>query len=141
MAVVFKSNREPKTGAALDRVAICVSAACLAQCLLLPVLVVVTPLISVGFLADSHFHLFLLLVIVPVSLAAFALGYRAHRNTRMLVPGLIGLSLVLAAAILEVTVIDHLAAALLTSLGGVFLIAGHWINLRQRRTVCMQPQR
>ena len=141
MAVVFKSNQEARTGTTLDRMAICVSAACMAQCLLLPVLVVLTPLVSVGFLADELFHLFLLAVIVPISLMAFGLGYRTHRNTTMLIPGLIGLSLIIAAAVLEATVLSTLAVAVLTSLGGVFLIAGHWLNLRQRRSVCMQPPR
>ncbi len=141
MAVVFKPNQEAKTGAALDRVAICASAACMAQCLLLPVMIVITPMISVGFLADETFHLLLLAIIVPVSLVAFGLGYRTHRNNTMLVPGLIGLALVVAAAILEATVLDALAVALLTSLGGMFLIAGHWLNLRERRNVCMQPPR
>ncbi len=141
MAVVFKSNQEAKTGAALDRVAICVSAACVAQCLLLPVMVVITPLVSVGFLADEAFHFLLLAVIVPVSLVAFAMGYRAHRNSTMLIPGLIGLIVVVAAAVLEATVLSTLAVALLTSLGGVFLIAGHWLNLRRRRNACMQPPR
>ncbi len=141
MAVVFKSNQQAKSGAALDRMAICVSAACLAQCLLLPVLVVVTPLVSVGFLAGDVFHLFLLMVIVPVSLLAFALGYRMHRNGSMLVLGGIGLTLVVAAAVFEATILHGLAAALVTSVGGLFLIAGHWLNLRQRRRVCLQPPR
>jgi hypothetical protein len=141
MAVVFKTNQQAKSGATLDRLAICVSAACLAQCLLLPVLVVVTPLVSVGFLADELFHLFLLLVIVPVSLVAFALGYRMHRNSGLLVLGGIGLVLVVAAAIFEATVLHGLAAALVTSLGGMFLIAGHWLNLRQRRRACLQSPR
>ncbi len=141
MAAVFKSNQEAKNGAALDRMAICVSAACLAQCLLLPVLVVATPLVSVGFLGDELFHLFLLMVIVPISLLAFALGYRMHRNGSMLVLGGIGLTLVVAAAVFEATVMHGLAAALVTSLGGVFLIAGHWLNLRQRRRVCLQAPR
>ncbi len=141
MAVVFKPNQEAKTGAALDRVAICASAACMAQCLLLPVMIVITPLVSVGFLADEAFHLFLLAVIVPVSLVAFGLGYRIHRNSTMLVPGVVGLILVVAAAVLDALVLGALAVALLTSLGGAFLIAGHWLNLRERRNVCMQPPR
>jgi hypothetical protein len=140
MAVVFKSNPEAKNGALFDRAAICVSAACLAQCLLLPVLVVTTPLVSVGFLGNELFHLFLLAVVVPLSLLAFALGYRTHRTTSMLVPGLVGISLVVAAAVLEVAHISELTAAMLTSLGGVFLIAGHWLNLRQRRRACLRPQ-
>ena len=141
MAVVFKSDQQAKSGAALDRLAICVSAACLVQCLLLPVLVVATPLISLGFLADDLFHLVLLLVVVPISLMAFTLGYRLHRNTSMLVLGGIGLVLVVMAAVFEATVLHGLAAALTTALGGVFLIAGHWVNLRQRRRVCLQPPR
>ncbi|QOC22947.1 MerC domain-containing protein [Wenzhouxiangella sp. AB-CW3] len=140
MAAVFKTRADARPGATLDRLAICVSAACLAQCLLLPVLVVVTPLMSVGFLGEEAFHLFLLAVIVPLSILAFGLGYRLHRNRSMLVPGGMGLGLVATAAVLEATVLHGLTAAVLTSLGGVLLIAGHWLNLRQRRRVCTTPQ-
>jgi hypothetical protein len=140
MAAVFKSDKQVINGAVLDRAAICVSAVCLVQCLLLPVLLVISPLVSLGILGDAHFHLALLAVILPLSLAAFALGYRRHRNRQMLIPGLSGLAVIILAAGLEGGVLGPLGSALLTSLGGVLLILGHWINLRQRRQLCLRPQ-
>lgn len=140
MAVVFRSSQRAMNGAVLDRAAVCVSAVCLIQCLMLAVVVILTPVASIGFLGNDSFHLFLLAVIVPLSVTAFALGYRVHRNARLLVPGLLGLGVVLAAAVLEATLLSPLASALLTSSGGLLLIVGHWLNLRQRRRVCLQPE-
>lgn len=140
MAVVFKTSRDTWTGRLLDRAAICVSAACLVQCLLLAVVVVAAPVVSLGFFGSDVFHLLLLAVIVPLSVTAFVFGYRVHRNRRLLIPGIIGLALVLAAAALEATLLGPLASASVTSAGGLLLIAGHWLNLRHRRRVCIQPQ-
>lgn len=140
MAAVFKTDKQEVSGALLDRAAICVSAVCLAQCLFLPLLVIFSPLISLGMFGAELFHLILLGLILPLSLVAFALGYRTHRNAQMLVPGLAGLVVIMAAAWLEGGTLGPLAVALLTSLGGVLLIIGHWINLRQRRQICMRPQ-
>jgi hypothetical protein len=63
-----------------------------------------------------------------------------HRNAGMLVPGLAGLAVIITAAILEGAVLGTLAAALLTSVGGLLLISGHWLNLRKRRRACLQPR-
>ncbi len=140
MAAVFDDEKSGHKGALFDRAAICVSGLCLAQCLLLPVLVVVTPLVSVGVLGDELFHLALLGVILPLSIAAFVQGYSVHRNARMLAPGLAGLVIVVLAAVLHGGVLSDMATALLTSLGGVLLIGAHWLNLRLRRRVCLQAR-
>jgi hypothetical protein len=134
MSAVIKSpTAEVASGSMLDRLGIAVSAFCLVQCLLLPVLVLVSPLTSLGLLGHEAFHLLLLLVIVPVSAAAFALGYRMHRNRAMLVPGLSGLAIVAFAAIFGHDLLGDLGSALVTSFGGLLLITGHWMNLRRRR--------
>jgi hypothetical protein len=140
MAAVFDNEESDRSEARLDRAAICVSVLCLAQCLLLPLLIVVSPLASLGLFGDELFHLALLGVILPLSLAAFALGYRTHRNRRMLAPGLAGLVVISLAAVLEGGALGHLGSALMTSAGGVLLIIGHWLNLRDRRRVCLRPQ-
>jgi hypothetical protein len=140
MAVVFKNQTSTPSGAVLDRAAICVSAMCVVQCLVLPILVVISPLVSLGLLGSELFHLAMLAVVVPLSLLAFGLGYRVHRNAGMLVPGLAGLAVIITAAILEGAVLGTLAAALLTSVGGLLLISGHWLNLRKRRRACLQPR-
>ena len=140
MAVVFSNEKTGRKGAIFDRAAICVSALCLAQCLLLPVLVVLTPLVSLGVFGEEWFHLALLGVIVPLSVAAFFQGYAIHRDARMLGPGVTGLAIVVSAAILHGIMLGALGAALLTSLGGILLISAHWINLRLRRRACLQPE-
>lgn len=139
MAAVFDTDKPKARNQVFDRAAICVSGLCLVQCLLLPILVVVTPLASVGFLGDEWFHMALLLVVLPLSLLAFALGFRQHRNPTMLIPGGLGLLLVALAAAAEIShSMSHWQAALLTSLGGLLLITGHWLNLRYRRLACLR---
>ena len=76
------------------------SIVCLVQCLMLPVLVVVSPLTSLGFFGEESVSFFCwLTLILPISLIAFALGYRIHRNRSMLIPGLTGLAIVAAATL------------------------------------------
>lgn len=134
MAAVIKStSSDATTGSVLDRMGIAVSAFCLIQCLALPVLVLISPMTSLGLLGHEAFHLMLLFVVVPVSAGAFALGYRLHRNRAMLLPGLAGLLIVAFAAIFGHDLMSSLGSALMTSVGGLLLITGHWLNLRRRR--------
>lgn len=131
----FKSKPAVRAAGYFDRAAICVSGLCLAQCLFLPV-VLAASLVTLGAREIAAFHLFLLAVILPLSLAAFALGYLRHRSTRMVLPGLGGLSLLVLTAVLEPT-LDPVSRVVLTSLGGVLLITGHMLNIRDRRlTAC-----
>ncbi len=139
MAVVFTSPDRVKRASLLDRAGICVSAVCLLQCLVLSLAIVLAPMMSLGIFGSDLFHRILLAVILPVGVGAFWLGYRAHRSLALLLTGLTGLGLILAAAVLEATVLSPLAASGVTSMGGVMLIVGHWLNLRRRRLVCMRP--
>jgi len=139
MAVVFKSPERLATGTILDRAGICVSVVCLVQCLVLSLALVLAPVVSLGIFGSDLFHRLLLAVILPLAIAAFWLGYRSHRSLALLLTGLAGLALVLAAAVLEATVLSPLAASALTSAGGVTLVVGHWLNLRRRRSVCLRP--
>lgn len=137
-AVIKPESVQTLTGSSLDRAGICVSTVCLIQCLLLPVLLVISPLTTLGVFGEEIFHLALLGLIAPISLLAFGLGYRQHRNRRMLTCGLIGLGLVTVSTLFGHELLSPLASALLTSLGGLFLIIGHWLNLRSRRRFCLR---
>lgn len=137
MSVALKSSDRSHTGNVLDRAGICVSAACLVQCVLLSLSVVLAPVISLGFLGSDGFHRTLLAIIVPLSLAAFLPGYRIHRYRRVLVVGFAGLGFLLAAAVFEATLLPPLAASAVTSVGGLCLIAAHGWNLRLRRLACL----
>lgn len=134
MAAVLDREIRPRKADRLDRAAICLSAACLAHCLAVPLLLVIAPWLALGVLGEEWFHLVLVALVVPLSLLAFKLGHLQHGRRGMLGPGLAGLALVALAAILEFAhIFSHEVAAALTSVGGVLLIFGHWRNLRARR--------
>lgn len=139
MAVVFKSTEQASRTSLLDRAGICVSAVCLVQCLVLSLAILLAPFMSLGIFGSHLFHRLLLLPILPLAIGAFWLGYRSHGSRRLLLVGLMGLGLVLLAAILEGAVLSPLAASGLTSAGGLTLIIGHWFNLRRRRSMCLRP--
>lgn len=118
----------------LDRLGIGVSAFCLLQCLALPVLLVVAPSLSAGFLSHEAFHLLLLAVIVPISGLAYTLGFLKHRNLTMWIPASAGIGfLVLAAWLEQRHALSPLGIAAVTSAGGICLIVGHYLNLRARK--------
>lgn len=134
MAAVLNQQRDNDLPVSwLDRLGIGVSAFCLLQCLALPLVLVLAPTTSAGFLSHEVFHLVLLAVIVPISGLAFTLGFLRHRNRRMWIPAGAGLAFLLLAAWLEQRhALPPLAIAAVTSAGGVCLIVGHWLNLRCR---------
>lgn len=122
----------------LDRAGVCISVACLVQCLVLPLVVVATPVLALGIFGDVNFHLLLLTIILPVSTLAFLSGWNTHRNARMLIPGLAGLAILVLAATLGHHALGHAGEVLLTSAGGILLITGHLLNLRDRRRACLR---
>ncbi len=117
----------------LDRLGIGVSAFCLLQCLALPVVLVMAPSLTAGFLSHEVFHLVLLAIIVPISGLAFTLGFLKHRNPTMWIPATAGIGfLVLAAWLEQQHALPPLGIAAVTSAGGLCLIVGHYMNLRSR---------
>ncbi len=133
MAAVPESAKACRENPRLDQAAICLSAACLMHCLLVPVLLVLVPWISMGLLGEKWFHLVLALAIAPLSLLAFRAGFARRNRRSILVQGLVGLVVIVFAALMEVFhLASHEVAAVLTSVGGVFLILAHWRNLRSR---------
>lgn len=124
----------------LDRLGICVSALCLVQCLLLSLTLLLAPFAYLGILGSDWFHAALLIVIVPIGLAAFWQGYRRHGRLGLVLVGMAGLVLLLIAAVLEMAQLPVLAASALTALGGVLLMVAHWLNLRSSRGVCQRRE-
>lgn len=117
----------------LDRLGICASAACMVHCVALTLMVLVAPVLSAGIFDSEWFHALLLLFIVPVGAMAFWAGYLSHGRRRLLLAGISGLFILVLAAVLEMSLLPPLAAAALTSVGGIMLISAHWGNLRCRR--------
>ncbi|MFP4208184.1 MAG: MerC domain-containing protein [Wenzhouxiangella sp.] len=131
MAAVLDSVHRRPRKARFDQAAICLSAACLLHCLGAPLLLVLAPWLSLGVLGEEWFHLALVVAIIPLSLIAFRRGPGRGDRRRVLRPGLAGLGLITLAAVSEAFhIMDHTVAAVLTSVGGILLIIGHWRNLR-----------
>lgn len=124
---------KPTGATLLDKAAIGISGACLVQCLALPVFLLLLPALSVSTAAHALFHVLLLGAILPLSLLAFGLGWRRHRSRRVMAIGASGLAVLICAAALGHGVLGVTGETLLTSAGGVLLIAAHFLNVRRSR--------
>ncbi len=124
----FRTMSEPmhSTAPDLDRIAMVLSGLCLVHCLALPLLFLVLPF--VGGVADSHWHVPLLAVALPVSIVAIVIGYRRHGNRGIVAGIALGLALLVAGATVGHALLGSLADRLLTVAGSLTLAAMHWQN-------------
>ncbi len=126
-------NRSSRQGGILDHAAIVLSGLCLVHCLLLPVIIVAVPLLAQ--LNETHFHAQMLLVVVPVSLFAFAHGYRRHGNLRIIAGGIAGIAVLFIGGTVVHASYGILADSLLTIAGSIVLATSHYFNNRLMRHV------
>lgn len=114
----------------LDRLSISASALCLLHCLATPLLLVALPVLSATFMADETFHLWMVTIVLPLSLAALFIGCRRHRDGLVITLGLIGLLGLILAALLGHDVLGETGEKVATVVSGLLLAAGHWRNYR-----------
>ncbi len=126
-------NRSSRQGCILDHAAIALSGLCLVHCLLLPVIIVAVPLLAQ--LNETHFHAQMLLVVVPVSLFAFAHGYRRHGNLWIIAGGIAGIAILFIGGTVVHASYGILADSLLTIAGSIVLATSHYFNNRLMRHV------
>ena len=84
---------------ALDRVAITLSGVCAIHCIVTPLVVVLFPVVSACLSSDQSFHAILLTFVVPSSVVALTLGCRRHRDVAVLALGIVGLGVLVVAAV------------------------------------------
>lgn len=121
----------------LDRLALLFSAVCLVHCLLLPVAVTLLPILGATLFTHEQFHQIMLLVVLPTSLGAFALGCREHRQSSVAVIGGIGLTLLIIAAFAVGSAWGDHAEQVITIIGGLVLAVAHIRNFALcRHTRC-----
>ena len=113
-----------------DKAAILISTACTVHCLLIPVAIVAFPVLASTFFGDGAFHTILLWLILPTSSLAVTLGWRAHRDYRVVLLGLTGLALVGVAAVAGHDHLSEFGERGVTMAGSGFLILGHILNQR-----------
>lgn len=115
----------------LDRLAIFLSALCLAHCIATPLAVLAVPVVATWLTGtETNVHWFLLAMAIPLSIWAYARGYRHHGDVLATVTGGFGLTLMFLG-------VSHLFAGWLEiplTLVGVTLVSiGHVLNIRHCR--------
>lgn len=124
-------NSTSKTTELLDRTAIVLSALCVVHCLALPLLIIMAPFLGQFF--EGHFHAQLLIVVLPLSTGALALGYRRHRNSRIVAAGIAGMLLLTIGGTVMHDQFGIIADRVFTIAGAIVLAGSHWFNGRAGR--------
>lgn len=114
----------------LDGFALALTGACGVHCLLTPVLLIAFPILGGSFLEAEHFHMWMILGILPTAGLATFLGCRKHKDRKVVALTVVGLLLLGMAVYFGHHLHSHLADKLLTIAGGVTLAFGHVRNFR-----------
>jgi len=115
----------------LDKIAVTLSSLCLLHCLTLPLLIVVLPFLAQ--LDADHFHIQMLVVILPISIIAFTLGYRRHCNKCVITWGVIGMLLLIIGGTIAHSAYGIIADRILTICGALIIAVAHYFNNRLSR--------
>jgi cytochrome c biogenesis factor len=118
----------------LDKVAIVFAGLCLVHCLLLPLVLTVGSIASVGFIGHDQFHQFMLWLVLPVSLIALGIGCARHRNGLVATTGLMGLCLIVLASVTQHGLLPQSLELASAVAGSLLLSISHALNYRQCRT-------
>ena len=120
-----------KTGDWLDGAAVALSALCLVHCLALPLVVVGVPFLAQY--AETHLHYQVLIFVIPLSVVALGIGYRRHRDRRVIVGGAIGLLLLVIGATVAHTQLGLAADRIFTIVGSLVLATAHFFNSYRKK--------
>ena len=116
-----------KTQLNTDRIAMTLSFACVIHCFFAPALII----FSYGLLSFSIeselVHYFILFLAVPISSIALMIGYRNHNVLSFLMIGIVGLSVLILAVVLE-NFIGETGERAMTLLGSSLVAYSHYKN-------------
>ena len=122
------------TAAAGDKAAISLSLTCALHCLMVPLLVTLSPTTMLLGLQDERIHLTLLALIVPISVFSLTLGWRLHRNLSVVASGVAGVSILFFSALLSHEIGGHTVETVGTVLGSGIVAISHVLNFRLCRS-------
>ena len=125
-------NSSPAKGH-IDKISIGLSALCAVHCLVLPVVAGVLPALTAVTASHSHFHLLMLIVVIPLSGLALGAGWLRHRDRNVLAHGVCGMGLMMLAVTLGHDLLGDAGERWATLAGTFLLAAGHLRNFRQCR--------
>lgn len=118
----------------LDGAAVVLSALCLVHCLALPLIVIGVPFLAQ--FAEGHLHLQMLAVVLPLSSLALGIGYRRHRNGRILTAGIVGMLLLTIGATVAHSQLGLIADRAFTICGSLTLATAHYFNSIRAQAAC-----
>jgi hypothetical protein len=118
----------------LDGTAVVLSALCLVHCLALPLIVIGVPFLAQ--FAEGHLHLQMLVVVLPLSTLALGIGYRRHRNSRILIGGIVGMLLLIIGATIAHAQLGLIADRAFTICGSLTLATAHYFNSIRAQAAC-----
>ena len=113
-----------------DKTAIGLSLLCAVHCLALPLLFSLLPSAIALQLKNEAFHYWMLFAVLPISIYALTLGCKQHKQTNLLIVGLLGLAIMLLAASLPEAILGEVGEKALTLIGAMLVAYGHFRNYR-----------
>ena len=113
-----------------DKFAIGVSLLCAVHCAVLPSLWVLIPTFGLFGLDSEAVHLWMLVVVIPVSAVALTTGARKHGRHLLMVLGIFGLVVLAAAVILGEDLLGESGEKLVTVFGSAIVAVAHFKNYR-----------
>jgi hypothetical protein len=83
--------------------------------------------------AETHLHYQVLVLVIPLSIFALAIGYRRHRNLRIVVGGALGMLLLIVGATVAHTQLGLAADRVFTVVGSLLLATAHFYNSYRKK--------
>jgi len=121
----------------LDRAAIGTSTLCALHCLATPVVLTLFPSLVTSFLGDHLFHLMLVFFVVPVSSVGLMLGCRKHKDSVVLLFGVVGIVSLAVVAVFGHDFLGETGEKVGTVIASLILVFAHVRNYRLcRQAVC-----
>lgn len=130
----MQPSTTPGVRSLADGLGLLAAAACAVHCIALPALLVLGATIPTVLLDDESFHRSMLWLVVPSAAIAFGLGCRRHKDRRVLLFGLLGVTgLVLSGTVLH-DLFGELAEKGVTLGSAGLAVAAHLRNFRLCRS-------
>jgi len=99
--MTIETKSQPSFHGFLDSFAIAMSVICAIHCMVTPILVAVLPVVTSTFWVHKDFHLWMLLLVVPMAAISLFIGCRKHKSRLVMVLGMIGLGFLVSVAVYE----------------------------------------
>ncbi|MDC1311558.1 MerC domain-containing protein [Burkholderiales bacterium] len=112
-----------------DRTSIGLSLVCAVHCLFVPILLVAVPSLASLPLESETFHAWMIAAVLPISIFALTLGCKKHKRYKILILGLLGLTSLISALLLE-SLVGETGEKLFTLLGAGLIAWGHFTNFK-----------